>query len=414
MEMRPSTALKTQAIHLGRGLSIYKQPLAPGRGSPNWYARATVDLDGRRVHIKSTKTSDRLEAMRRAEEFKADLMIQQRSGVPVVEGCFADRSYRFDVVADCWLSSLERGHGSDRRRLQRFKDHRKILLAHNGACAFFKKTDIRTITSDDVEAYLAFAEETSAKGSLQPSTKRNVLNSLRGVLRYALNNGLTARIPDFPTVRMRDNPRPSFSAQEYGCLSRMCLSFARRAEWEERPVEVRRWSEMRDFIPFMVGSFLRPSEWPYLQHKHVRIVEDGGLSYLELTITHGKTGQRVAVTMPNAVRAYKRITQRNGSDSNSYVFLPEYPNRETAKERMRDRFEFLLDQTGMTFDAFDNKRVLYSLRHTSLTLRLLYGDKVDLLTLAKNAGTSVEMLERFYCSSLDPRSKVRQLQSMRG
>jgi hypothetical protein len=46
-------------------------------------------------------------------------------------------------------------------------------------------------------------------------------------------------------------------------------------------------------------------------------------------------------------------------------------------------------------------------------LRLLNGDNVDLLMLARNAGTSVDQLERFYLSHADPAMKVENLHSSR-
>ena len=41
-----------------------------------------------------------------------------------------------------------------------------------------------------------------------------------------------------------------------------------------------------------------------------------------------------------------------------------------------------------------------SLQKTDITLHLLYGGKIDFLTLARNARTSVEMIEHFYASNL--------------
>ncbi len=55
-------------------------------------------------------------------------------------------------------------------------------------------------------------------------------------------------------------------------------------------------------------------------------------------------------------------------------------------------------------------RTLYSLRHSAITFRLLYGQNVDLLTLARNARTSVEMVERFYSSNLSAEMNIEQLQ----
>jgi len=43
----------------------------------------------------------------------------------------------------------------------------------------------------------------------------------------------------------------------------------------------------------------------------------------------------------------------------------------------------------------------------------LYGQGIDLLTLAKNARTSVEMIEKFYASELNPEMNVAMLQRRR-
>ena len=64
-------------------------------------------------------------------------------------------------------------------------------------------------------------------------------------------------------------------------------------------------------------------------------------------------------------------------------------------------------------DAMGRLRTLYCLRHTSIMFRLLYGQGIDMLTLARNARTSVQMIERFYASSLDGEMNVGMLQSRR-
>ena len=76
-------------------------------------------------------------------------------------------------------------------------------------------------------------------------------------------------------------------------------------------------------------------------------------------------------------------------------------------------FNWLLDETGLAIGLKGQKRTLYSLRHTSITLRLLYGQGIDLLTLARNARTSVEMVERFYASTLNGEMNIDMLQSKR-
>ena len=44
---------------------------------------------------------------------------------------------------------------------------------------------------------------------------------------------------------------------------------------------------------------------------------------------------------------------------------------------------------------------IYSLRHTAICMRIILSEgKVNIFNLAKNAGTSVEQIERFYARNL--------------
>ncbi|WP_395623530.1 tyrosine-type recombinase/integrase [Sphingomonas daechungensis] len=393
MNEEKGIARKTEAVCLGGGLSIYKQPKSPGRGSPYWHVRAKVDVGGRRIHTKSTKTTDQRLAEKLAHDFKADLLIEQRTGGSYVGGQLSDRRYRFDIVADALLDHLQRLAGHNIQKLRRLRDHRKIVEAPNGLAAFFKKADVRTITPEMIGEFISFAEETSRTGELKPTTKRNMLGTLRQILLFALDKRLIERVPRFPAIRMKDNPRPAFSEQEIRrmLVKAQSLAEAARGAGDE--------------------CVLRPSEWAGLRHKHIEIV-DGGSPHLRIAVVDGKTGERFAISMPGAVAAYRRLIARSGSEPEAFVFLPHRQNRETAKEKMRDRFQALLERAGLVSDAFGRKRVLYSLRHTALTLRVLNGE-VDLLTLSRNAGTSVKMLEKFYCSGLDPAAKIDSLHSVK-
>jgi hypothetical protein len=63
--------------------------------------------------------------------------------------------------------------------------------------------------------------------------------------------------------------------------------------------------------------------------------------------------------------------------------------------------------------AHGQERSLYSLRHSSITFRLLYGQGIDLLTLARNARTSVDMINQHYASTVTGEQNIGMLQSRR-
>jgi hypothetical protein len=175
-------------------------------------------------------------------------------------------------------------------------------------------------------------------------------------------------------------------------------------------------TELRDIILFLVHSFVRPIETELygLKHKHVNISQDPRA--LMLTISDGKTGFRVSSTMPAAVGVYQRIAHRYPelSGPDDYLFFPQYRNRSNAKRIIQRQFNELLKACDLKQNPlFEYSHSLYSLRHTAICMRLILSrGKVNIYTLAKNAGTSVNQIERFYARNLPISAElVRNLQS---
>jgi hypothetical protein len=77
------------------------------------------------------------------------------------------------------------------------------------------------------------------------------------------------------------------------------------------------------------------------------------------------------------------------------------------------QFDSILDITQLKIGAVGEPRSLYSLRHSSIMFRLMFGRTVDTLTLARNARTSPEMIDRFYAAPLQGEMNVGELQSKR-
>jgi integrase len=73
----------------------------------------------------------------------------------------------------------------------------------------------------------------------------------------------------------------------------------------------------------------------------------------------------------------------------------------------------VLKVAGLKETANGEARTLYSLRHTCIMFRLINGDGIDPLTLARSARTSVEMIDRFYAKHLTAEMNIAQLQSSR-
>ena len=147
-----------------------------------------------------------------------------------------------------------------------------------------------------------------------------------------------------------------------------------------------------------VGALLK-------EHSDVVIADDP--NRLVVTVRDGKTGFRSANTMPAAVAVYDRIRQRHeGYEPDDYIFFPQYKNRMTASKVVQRQFHTLMERAGVEVDqATGRKLTMYSLRHTAICMRIILSHgKVNIFSLAKNAGTSVDQIERFYARFL-PLSK---------
>lgn len=272
-----------------------------------------------------------------------------------------------------------------------------------------------------------FVQKLSADG-FTPTTIQQHLVATRKVLTHAQTQNLISSVPKAPAIKVTSKPRGSFSVMEY----RQLLQTAKRSIGQRISIKTstgsKRGQDLVDryalvsqdlywLIRFMVNSFIRPSDIKNLQHKHVTVIR-GRHIYLRLNLPESKKHDAPIVTMQPVVAVYERLLAEHkarglGRDDD-YLFLPEMTDRDKALEFLGWQFKHCLTLAGVGNNkANGSTRTLYSLRHTSLTFRLLYGRKIDLLTLARNARTSVEMVEKFYSSNLNAEMNIDLLQGKR-
>jgi len=130
-----------------------------------------------------------------------------------------------------------------------------------------------------------------------------------------------------------------------------------------------------------------------------------------------KRHRSAMVSMPQAVGIYNRVHAFNTANGfggpEDHVFFPQESNRQFALSTIGWLFSWILKELGLKLGPHGGDRTFYSLRHTAITFRLIYGGNIDLLTLARNARTSVEMIEKFYASTLSAEMNISLLHSKR-
>ena len=250
---------------------------------------------------------------------------------------------------------------------------------------------------------------------------------MRKLLLCAHRRGWLKRLPEFPKVHIRSTPRSGLTPGEYWRVMRMARALRGQSHPDGYPVLRQRYQlrstdvQLPPDLPwamgFMVNAFIRPSDLKTLQHRHVEEVHAQGCAYLRLTLPPTKKNHTPIVTLWPAVHIYRRLKEhqwRLGYGApDDFLFLPQHRNRDHALKVLGVHLNWVLERTHLKRNAFGKSRSMYSFRHSALTFRLLYGSKIDLLTLAKNARTSVDMVQRHYASSLAAEQNITMLQSRR-
>ena len=292
---------------------------------------------------------------------------------------------------------------------------------------FFKYIPPTQVTHVDLDGFVSRL----TKHELSSTTISQYFVLVRKLLKLATRQGLLKEVPEFPKIKVVTHPRSMFSLQEYSKLARTALKLSRAkvVSPELKSTEGQRerfWVAPRNrmmtpdmfwVIRFMANSFVRPGDLRQLKHKHVTVVR-GQNVYLRMNLPETKKHDKPMVTMQAAVQVYESLLRSQKMQGyggpEDHLFLPAENDRSYALAVLGFWFKWVMREAGLaTTDDKDRPKTLYCLRHTSIMFRLLYGQGIDMLTLARNARTSVQMIERFYASSLDGEMNVAMIQSRR-
>lgn len=291
-------------------------------------------------------------------------------------------------------------------------DYKDRLRCH---CApFFGDTPLVKI---DSALLRAFRDELVAKG-LKHATLLTILSFVSKVLRMAHDDGLIRQMPAIPRGGQQPAPRPALTPADYKKLLAILKAIEKGNPHIFFKGSVVDW-ELRAIVTFMVNSFFRPGDLFKVQNKHVTIVpkDTDGPAYLRIDLPSSKGHHAPIITMPVAVPIYERVRANHRAAGygrpNDYVFLPSRPSRAYAHEIVRRQFRLVLTHAGLLKSAKGVDHTLYSLRHSALTFRLLNAQELDLVTLARAARTSVDMIDRYYASSLTAEMNRDKLHSFR-
>ncbi|MFT6677005.1 MAG: site-specific recombinase XerD [Sulfitobacter sp.] len=376
---------KTNLTNVEKGLAIYKT----GR-SRFWTARFWDRRLNKHV-TKSTGEVTKIEARSAAREWKDSYLAKTNDF----------RAYaKTDDAFEYYAQMVPKRDKDDWTLLSRKED---------GILALLGNYKVEAITTAVIRDYLNQLNANRSK-PLAVSTQKKHIITIRKALRYARENGKISQIPEAPKLaKMMENPRPSFTDDE---ADKMFIIVRNLIDKQAVVQGHMITSEVYAMLAWMIHTFVRPTQNELFNIKvsDCRVIREP--YHVEMKI-HGKTGYRVSASMPEAAIILSEEIERRGLGQDDYLWFSEYENRHWAMRKAGLIFNKVLDRAGLRFTQDGQKRSLYSMRHYAIGRRLRTSEgKVNIYSLAKNAGTSVAMLERFYLRNLPSSPElVKNLQS---
>ena len=404
------TRLDNTLIH--KGLYIFKW-------SDSKIYNCKMFIGNRKYKIKSTGTKLKSEARKIAEEIYQEFKSDNILGV--------NKSNEFNIYCDRLLDIAKSKVNSGTRKSTHLKDIRIWIEKEKGIRDYFGSKDITKITSSDIRNFFDYINEGREKPYTHSSmNKFNVI--IKKIMGLGVESGVIQTVPSF-TIELnktqnRDNPRISFTEKEY----KLFLDTLKKCIEEEDFIKGNQITlEHYYLVVFQVSTFLRPthSELFGLRYKDISLNESKDVKSLKLRVV-GKTGFRVVDSMSYAVDYLEKLKELNPDyKEDDFLFFPQYKNRTTAIRSWAMIFTHITEKCNLKYVDFEminqngsietikQPRTPYSLRHYSLQIRLIKSKgKINVYLFARNAGTSVEQLERFYLKHLDTNDEiVKNLQS---
>ncbi|MGF6428361.1 tyrosine-type recombinase/integrase [Bradyrhizobium elkanii] len=219
----------------------------------------------------------------------------------------------------------------------------------------------------------------------------------KAIVRWATEQGLRGnRSPitvSFTPKRKR--VRPAFERWEYCKLWRTLCKRIKTA----RDVRTRKSRELlRSYVLVLANSGIRTGEANNLNVRDAHsFTDEKGRKNFRLVV-RGKTGERDAILRSVAAkRLDKYLTKRREEDPDGLLFV--MPDG-TQIITLIDQLNAALRHAGIIRSSFGEKYTVYSLRHFYAVNALRNG--VGVFEVARNMGTSVQMIQEYYGKQATP------------
>lgn len=342
------------------------------------------------VRVSTRKTAFEY-AARVATELYDEARYRERMGLAPVHKTFAE-------IARITVEELQRDLAAGTGK-KIYEDYCRAIDGY--FVPFFGERHLQHIKHENIAE---FERWRNAKMGKLPksSTLMNFASAFNRVCTTAIQRGwISERVP-LPKLSRKGEKgsvRPAFTAEEVTALRAFMPTWETKGSYDfdklQRPL-------LCDYVEFLLLTGMRHgTEAMNVEWRHCEWYEYDGVRYLRVRVS-GKTGERYLIAKHEAVAVLRRlhirqqdVCQKPFDQVLGHIGKFIFRNAIGLRPRtFNGMFEKLTRESGLMYNAADEKRTLYSLRHTYATLELLSGTEIHILS--KQMGNSAAMIERHY------------------
>lgn len=365
-----------------------------------YYAR--VRIAPNKYAYRSLKTGNKAVAIKAAQKLVHKFEFHKENDLPVQIKKFGD-------VLDEYVTFREKQHEQGRtsiymlRQIQRvskfwieYAGKRSLLAIDNATLSEYlewRKDYYRRKTPEELK------EIKNYKVNPTDKTLQWEMAFGKSVVKWAHEKGYRgkAALPTFTFTPKKKRVRPAFEVTEYQKLWRALV------KWEKNctvPEYLYTRQLLRDYVLILANSGMRVGEANNLRIKDVQAFKDelGRKNYR--FIVRGKTGERDVIPRVICVKYVDRMLARRGKTKpDDWLFAMKTGSKVIT---LIDQFDKVIEEAGMRTNSHGEKFSLYSLRHFYAVMGLRGG--IGIYDIARNMGTSVQMIQSYYGRQATPLS----------
>jgi len=383
---------------LKSGLIIFRRGDVQHR---RWYCRIKLPKSDRYKTV-SLRTSDIDAAKERAFDEDADVRFRLKHEVPVFNRPFSQ-------IAKAWLAlqkeRAEAGQITPRRYSIVDTVIRSALNPYVGT------VQINLVGHDRWTDYPLWRKKNGrgANGMISDATIAFEMSIFRSIMLYAVARKYVPESHAFKAkVALKTVRREEFASEEYRKLHTFGRSWMKRARTSRG-----KWYRAVTYnvVLIMCNTGMRPAEAKNLRWRDVSIKTDSQGRRFVILQVRGKDKFRSLVAASTVADYLERVRDiAKATEPDDFVFT-SLEGKQLSK-LYAETLESLLTESRLLHSASGARRSPYCFRHTYATFRLMEG--VDIYFLAKQMGTSVQMIENHYGHINPVKNAERILQGLPG